>query len=184
MQPNQDYNPYAPPTADVDQGLQPGSDEYILAERGTRFLAALIDSLLMFGAAVPGIVLMFVAFEGIDRNPFGMLSGSYETILLPILAVGLLVLVFQSYQWYLVTTTGQSLAKKWMGIKIVRTDGSPCGFVNGVLLRSWVPYLVSNFIPVAGRLFGLVNVLFIFGEERRCLHDHIASTRVIVAPQA
>ena len=52
--------------------------------------------------------------------------------------MGLMVLAFMGYQWYLISTTGQSLAKRWMGIKIVRIDGTPVNFVNGVILRSWV----------------------------------------------
>jgi uncharacterized RDD family membrane protein YckC len=38
-------------------------------------------------------------------------------------------------QAYLVTTTGQSIAKRWFRIKIVKVDGSPVNFVSGVLLR-------------------------------------------------
>jgi uncharacterized RDD family membrane protein YckC len=97
--------------------------------------------------------------------------------------MGLMVLSFMIYQWYLIATTGQSLAKRWLGIKIVRLDGSPVGFVNGVILRSWVVGALSN-IPILGTIIGLVNPLMIFGEERRCLHDHIAGTRVVVAPIA
>jgi len=30
-------------------------------------------------------------------------------------------------------------------------------------------------------LFGLINVLFIFGQEKRCVHDMIAKTKVVKA---
>ena len=36
-------------------------------------------------------------------------------------------------------------------------------------------------LPVIGAILGLVNILFIFGPEKRCLHDYIAGTRVIKA---
>ena len=39
-------------------------------------------------------------------------------------------------------------------------------------------------IPVVGGLFALVDVLFIFGERRRCLHDHLAGTIVVDADAA
>jgi len=53
-------------------------------------------------------------------------------------------------------------------------------FVHGVLLRQWVMGLL-NAIPFIGNIIALVDPLMIFGDERRCLHDHIAGTKVIVA---
>jgi len=182
MQPDPDFNPYAPPKTDIDQGLTFGGDDYVLAERGTRFAAALIDGLLMVVTLIPGFVLLLTAAEGGMYRMFN--HGNSDSLFLAVGVMILLFLAFMAFQWYLIATTGQSLAKKWLGIKIVRTDGTPCGFVNGVILRSWVLGLVGNFIPVVGGLIHLIDPLLIFGEERRCLHDHIASTRVIVAPSA
>ena len=39
----------------------------------------------------------------------------------------------------------------------------------------------KGFLAAAGGLFGLVDILFIFGSERRCIHDLIAQTKVVVA---
>jgi uncharacterized RDD family membrane protein YckC len=184
QQPGSNFNPYAPPTADVDQGLQLQQGGYVLAERGTRLGAVLIDGLLAVAAAAPaGIILAFMVFSASNRMDFGNAEMmSYGMIGVAAL-MGLMILAFMGYQWYLIATTGQSLAKRWLGIQIVRVDGTPLGFVNGVILRSWVIGLLSN-IPFVGPLVGLVNPLMIFGEERRCLHDQIAGTRVIVAPKA
>jgi uncharacterized RDD family membrane protein YckC len=180
QQPGTNFNPYAPPTADIHQGVRADlHDQYILAERGTRLGAVMIDGLLMLAAALPaGAVLGFMVYAS-----RGSMSGDdAELMVYGLMAVMvLMVLAFIGYQWYLVATTGQSLAKRWMGIKIVRLDGSPVGFVHGVILRVWVVSALG-YIPFAGGLIGLVNALMIFGEERRCLHDHIAGTRVIVAP--
>ena len=43
-----------------------------------------------------------------------------------------------------------------------------------MLLRAWVTFFLG-IVP----LFGIVDVLFIFREDRRCIHDMIAGTRVI-----
>ncbi|MEA2700447.1 MAG: hypothetical protein QOI66_4718, partial [Myxococcales bacterium] len=43
------------------------------------------------------------------------------------------------------------------------------GVVNGII--SAIPYL--------GGLYALVDALFIFRDDRRCIHDLIAGTRVI-----
>jgi uncharacterized RDD family membrane protein YckC len=42
------------------------------------------------------------------------------------------------------------------------------------LLRSWLNTLIG-IIP----FYGLVDVLFIFREDKRCIHDLIAGTHVV-----
>ncbi|MFS8069935.1 MAG: RDD family protein [Byssovorax sp.] len=78
------------------------------------------------------------------------------------------------------STTGQTLAKRWMGIKVVKMDGSPCGFVHGVLLREFILSGLS-LIPYIGTMIGLADAVMIFGDQRRCMHDHIAGTKVVLA---
>ncbi|HJZ85658.1 MAG TPA: RDD family protein [Polyangia bacterium] len=162
-------NPYAPPRADVDgTALAPYAADVRLAERGTRLGAVLLDGLLVVGAALPGAVVLFAA------------RGSETGIWSGIVLLGLLVIGLYIYQWVLISTRGQSLAKGWLGIKIVKLDGSPVTFGSGVALRMWVP-AVLNSIPYVGFIFSLVDPLMIFSADRRCLHDHIAGTKVIVA---
>jgi uncharacterized RDD family membrane protein YckC len=68
-----------------------------------------------------------------------------------------------------------------LGIKIVKFDtGQNGGFVPNVLLRSIVNGLIGS-IPFIGALYALVDILFIFAEDRRCIHDHLAGTVVIKA---
>ena len=38
---------------------------------------------------------------------------------------------------------------------------------------------MNPWIPLIGTVFSLVDVGFIFGKERRCLHDRIAGTCVV-----
>ena len=164
------YNPYAPPTpgAEIGEPVYAYGEEHILASRGSRFAAALIDGFLYVGAMLPGIVLMVASSDGGDPGMAG----------LGLMVVGMLGLAI--YQWVLISNSGQSLAKKWMGIKIVKTDGTECGFVHGVLLRMWVMGIIGQ-IPFVGAIASLVDPLLIFGDERRCLHDMIAGTKVIIA---
>jgi hypothetical protein len=53
------------------------------------------------------------------------------------LIVVLSIAALWAYQWYLLSTTGQTLGKRWSGIRIVKVDGSPLTFVSAVLVRSW-----------------------------------------------
>jgi hypothetical protein len=40
---------------------------------------------------------------------------------------------------------------------------------------------LSALVPSAGGLFSLINVLFIFRSDRRCVHDLVAGTKVVIA---
>jgi uncharacterized RDD family membrane protein YckC len=167
-------NPYAPPVAGSEyQPFElPQQSFGIPADRGTRLLAHIVDNLVVGLAAAPGFIAMIGFGESFAGQSAEDVLGVF--ILAALFGPPLLVLV---YQWYLVSTTGQSLAKRWFGIRIIKLDGSLPGFVNGVLLRSWVTYALNSVCS----LVGLIDALMIFGEESRCLHDQIASTKVVKA---
>ena len=175
-----EVNPYAPPSSDVNMGKQPQpqATEGDLAERGTRFVAKMLDGLmnlalmlpvtisgLRSAAATAGSTGNLAFFRGFLANGLGMVSG-----------VACLVLI--AFQAYLIATTGQSIGKRWLKIKIVKLDGSRVNFVTGVLLRQWLFSLLQYF-PRVGSILGLVDILFIFRADRRCIHDFAAGTKVV-----
>jgi uncharacterized RDD family membrane protein YckC len=175
--PKGDFNPYAPPTAPdapFSQGAGDDDELHISAERGTRWWARVIDNLLLIVTCVPA-GLTFAESSSLLRSGRGVGSLSLSPLTYGLCLIPLALLC---YQWFLITTRGQSLGKKWLGIKVIRMDGSPVGFVHGVLLREWILSL-ARIIPYAGSMIGLVDALMIFGEERRCMHDQIAGTRVV-----
>ena len=109
----------------------------------------------------------------------GVIAGSALVVLIyisPELGMLLLLAIF-IVQAVLLTRDGQSLGKKALDIRIVvyRT-GENGGFVPNVLLRVVVNGLLG-FIP----LYPIVDVLFIFRKDRRCIHDLIAGTVVVKA---
>ncbi len=161
-------NPYTPPSARIDTSTYADAQ---LAERGSRLMATLVDSILYGAPLIPGLILTGAAQGDAEAGAFGSL----------VFLGGMLVtLAICVYQWVKLSTTGQTLGKRWMGVRVVRVDGQPIGFASAVALRLWLPGLIQA-VPFIGSIFGLVNVLFIFGQERRCLHDLMAGTRVIVA---
>ncbi len=91
----------------------------------------------------------------------------------------LVVITLTIGQCLLLAVRGQTLGKMALGVRIVRrTDGSNPGFWRTVLVRNVVPSLIG-LLPFFGPLFSLIDLLSIFGEERRCLHDYLAGTRVV-----
>ena len=75
---------------------------------------------------------------------------------------------------------GQTLAKKMLGIRVVRRDGSRCGLARIFFIR-YLPVTVMGAVPFVGGLVSLVDALLIFRDDRRCLHDEIADTIVVIA---
>jgi uncharacterized RDD family membrane protein YckC len=112
----------------------------------------------------------------------GALSPEQASIVQAVLGllgvVGLILLVVFNYRY--VRAKGQSIGKRSIGIKVVRTDGSPVSVARVFWLRNVVTALISG-IPFVGNLFSLVYSLFIFCDNRRCIHDLIADTIVIKA---
>ncbi len=143
-----------------------------LASLGSRLGASLVD-----GACVAGIYLMFFlmagssGLSGIDESAMG------ASLFFLVAAIIVLCII----QIYLLTTCGQTIGKKVVGIRIVSyPDGEASGFLKNVLMRGFVNGLISA-IPLVGSIYAFVDILFIFGQERRCLHDMIASTKVVNA---
>jgi uncharacterized RDD family membrane protein YckC len=181
--PNSPYNPYSPPAAGAAYNA-PGGNYYgdqVLADRGTRFGAALLDGLLALVCAIPGgALLFFQAFNSASTRHGRANAFEPADLIGGIVLMMALALPLAIYQWYLITKSGQSLGKRWTGIKIVKLDGSPVDFVSGVVMRIWVVAAIGM-VPYVGSCVSIVDPLMIFGDERRCLHDLIAGTKVIVA---
>ena len=161
-------NPYAPPRAAVSD-VTSGADELEPASRGTRLGAAIIDGII-------GVICIYVPLiaGGWLQNPSA--GGVFQ-----VGTVWIAIMVVLSVAWLgvtivLVSRNGQTIGKKALGIKVVRSDGSKASLGRIFWLRNFVNGLLG-LIP----LYGLVDVLFIFGEQRQCVHDKIADTIVVVA---
>jgi uncharacterized RDD family membrane protein YckC len=133
-----------------------------LAERGDRFIANLVDNFILMIPMFGGFLLGAI----VSRNE--ALAGI--AILLGVLGS----LAVAGYQIYL-AQYGQSIGKRMRHIRVIRNDGSPASLARILLLRNFVPAIIGSFCG----LFGIVDVLTIFGEERRCLHDLLADTKVV-----
>lgn len=164
-------NPYQAPSALVAPRLRPEprppQRQTTLAGRWIRFGAQLLDG-LVFAAAV--IVLAVVM--GMSGN-----RGEEETVYM---VIGVAALGIGAVNLFLLGSRGQTIGKMLVKVKIVRSSGEDANLGRIVLLRI-LPINAVGLIPVLGALIGLVDALMIFGEERRCLHDHLADTIVVNA---
>jgi uncharacterized RDD family membrane protein YckC len=163
-------NPYSAPKADLT--AQHAPDEAELAGRGRRFAGAIIDGIILsFLLFVP--LLMFFGGWG------GYMTTAAERPYMIALLSG--VLGFVGYivvNGYFLAKDGQTIGKKILGMKIVRTDGSQADFMR-IATRRALPIYACNLIPTVGGFLPLIDALLIFRASKKCFHDDLADTVVI-----
>ena len=164
-------NPYAPPRAAVKDVRDPHATA-VPADRGTRLGATMLDGVIF--AALVYLPLFFVGFMAGFSGSRGAEMGPY------VAAAGLVTVAgFITWCWFtvkFVRQNGQSIAKRMLGIKVVRCDGTSISLGRIFWLRN----ILNGFISIVP-FYGLIDALFIFGESRQCLHDKLADTIVVIA---
>lgn len=172
-----DENPYAPPAAKVlDRIAQQDVEESELADRSTRLLGAIIDGLLIMA-----IVLPWKYFSGYWAE---VMSG-HITLNNQLQDAGIGMLAYLLLNGSLLARQGQTLGKRLLGMRIVSVkDGQILPFWKILFLR-YIPMVLLSETPLTMMLFGQISLigsvdpLLIFRKDRRCLHDHLAGSKVI-----
>lgn len=167
-----DHDPYQAPRVNLEAAVEPGT----LAGRGARLAAAIIDGLILMVLLVP---LMFV---GGYIDAVQAAAGAGEQVPWVYVAMWTMIGfgVFVALQAVPLHRSGQTWGKRLLKIRIVDLEGRKPPLGRLLTLR-YLPVQAASAVPVLGQLLPLVNVLFIFREDRRCAHDLLAGTRVVVA---
>lgn len=138
-----------------------------------RILAIIIDHIIL------GIVAIIIAIPiglstlfSIGRiNPFTMAANMVSWIFFGIIVFVIWILYFPYFE----STTGQTLGKKVMGIKVVKENGRNLTF-GDALIRT--VFRVIDFLPAA-YIVGLVVILV--SQKRQRIGDMAAKTIVVRA---
>jgi uncharacterized RDD family membrane protein YckC len=141
------------------QGLREGANVGTgleLATIGSRFLAKILDSLVLMAVGF-GIGAIIGATA---QGPFVQLGANMAGNILSIV-----------YQVVFLGWRGQTLGKMAMKIKVVNPDGTPIGW--GKAVGRPFAELLSGCTLMIGYLIAF------WDDEKRTLHDRLASTRVI-----
>ena len=132
------------------------------ASFGMRFLALLIDGVILF---IASLAIGFI-FPGPVRPTPGSIYGLFSLGTLLNLGIGF------AYYVFLLTAYGATLGKMAMGVRIVTSDGGPLSFG-----RSTGRYFCANFLEPF--TLGIGYLLALFDDQARTLHDRICGTRAI-----
>jgi len=139
---------------------------------GSRFLAAIIDTLLIAGLQVlvnVTLVLAVLAFSEGDSLMGGVAAGWL------VAAFGLLAFVFfwGYYIFFDVVWNGQSPGKRIVGLRVIRQDGMPISLAESAIRN--ILRLV-DFLPIS---YGVGLVTMFFDRHARRLGDLAAGTLVV-----
>ena len=136
------------------------------ATRSDRLVAAIIDGVLGVVCFIPVFILL--GFDNLSQPTLTLSAG--------LLGYGILsTLVLHGYLMY---QRGQTIGKSLMSIRIENLDGTQASFTTIYFKRMLCMQLLSLVPSVGQFIAGFVNPLFIFGKDKRCLHDHLAGTKV------
>lgn len=167
-------NPYAAPSASSQLEAMSYAGT-ILATRGERFAGSLIDTFILLPIAFPLAfgVGMVAAMSGADTgSPLGRVTMS--------LVGGVIsVVVFMGINGYLLANRGQTVGKMIMKTMIVSDATDQKLPLGRLLVLRYLPIWILSSLPYVGFLVSIANALAIFRENRKCLHDDIAGTKVI-----
>lgn len=139
-----------------------------MASIGRRFAALMIDGLVLM---IPFILLVIVV-----AVPMGLM-GTEENMPLALFAQLVLSMmlgtVYILYEGLMLASGGQTVGKKAMNLKVVTAEGNDIA-----RSQAWTRAVSRQLLGLVPCL-GLVDYLVAFGQERTCVHDIMAKTRVV-----
>ena len=150
------------------------SAPYPLAGRWRRLAATLIDMIL-----VPTLTIILIMMADVLED-----AEDYQTNAWMLWVLLLAIASYLILNGYTLLRRGQTLGKRLLGIAIVDAAGqTPAPVWKLICIRAlFFPLLFLVLVGVAIpplALLPLVDQLFIFGKNRRCLHDYASGTVVV-----
>ena len=143
---------------------------YQVAGIGSRFLATLLDTLIIALLQIVIFTARFLILYALERS--GISNGDSPWV---IALFGLVSFVFYSgyYVLFEMLWNGQSPGKRWTGIRVIRADGTPI-----TLSESFVRNLARlvDFLPFA---YGIGIISMFLDKQSRRLGDLAAGTLVV-----
>jgi uncharacterized RDD family membrane protein YckC len=141
-----------------------------------RISAFFADGLLSVVALLLGFTAcMWMAKQGWIENPLRQIQRENNLDWRLNLLICTPFWMLQIFQWGLLANRGQSIGKLLLGLRVVSVSGCVSGFLQAVVVRTWVCKVLSCTVP----FFGIINCILIFSHSKRCLHDYISGTRVV-----
>jgi uncharacterized RDD family membrane protein YckC len=144
---------------------------YQVAGIGSRFLASLVDTLIVVLLQIVILIVVTLIVRFLDASAFSNQISAWVYA-----AFGLLAALFYwgYYIFFEMLWNGQSPGKRWVGLRVIRADGTPITLSES-LIRN-LGRLV-DFLPAA---YGIGIVTMFIDKQSRRLGDLAAGTLVVL----
>ena len=162
-------NPYQAPRAALEDQAPDHFAAAPLADRSVRFWASIIDTLTQFALA-----MVVMALVGSDKY---LALYRFDALTATVVTAFIGFMIFTLVNGFFLLE-GQTVGKKLLGIRIVSLDGRIPRLWRLLVLR-YLPMSAVSILPILGNILLLIDVLFIFRSDARCVHDLIAGTKVV-----
>lgn len=148
--------------------------EYETANLGSRFLARLLDEVIVYAALIiTVIILSYTVFENSSLNLSNIVDSWNILYVIAIVYIVTFILKYFYFVIFEMTMRGQSPGKKAAGLRVVSTTGEPIIF-SASLVRNLLR--IVDDLP-ANYLVGAVFIMF--NKKSQRLGDIAANTMVI-----
>lgn len=126
--------------------------------------------------------------DALDKEQFDQFFLNWFNLPLTEIIIGFTFvasIIYTIWQIYWMTKYGQSIGKRLLKIRVIRTNGDNAGFIHNILLREVVYGVIASIVSIMTLGFGTLIFLFIpcmvfaTSWHRRTLQDFLAGTIVV-----
>jgi uncharacterized RDD family membrane protein YckC len=150
------------------------SFDYPVAGIGSRFLAALIDTLIQ-GALylLLAVLLVFISAASATLNLPSALAQWIPLVMSIMLIVAIFFIQFGYYLWFEIARGGRSPGKDLFHLRVIKENGYPLTALDSII-RNLVR--IVDFLPFG---YGVGVIVMFFNERSKRLGDFAAGTLVV-----
>jgi uncharacterized RDD family membrane protein YckC len=143
---------------------------YQIAGIGSRFLASLLDTTIVVLLQVVILIVLALILRSIDGSTF---ADQISTWVYAIFGLVAATFYWGYYIFFEMLWNGQSPGKRWVGLRVIRADGTPITLSES-LIRNLARLV--DFLPAA---YGIGIVTMFIDKQSRRLGDLAAGTLVV-----
>ena len=143
---------------------------YDVAGIGSRFLAAIVDTIVIIILQIVVNLTVYLLSISLFENVF---DSDLAIWLFAIFGLIAFIFLWGYYIIFEMVWNGQSLGKRWVGLRVIRTDGTPITLPESII-RNLVRLV--DFLPA---YYGVGVVTMFINEQSRRLGDLAAGTLVV-----